>query len=679
MPAHMLHQQSPFLHRHGNNSTPAAPSRVKVSHTTASGKATCTSTPNTAGQFLKVFSFEFALNVMTVNVFLSSLLFLSLSLSLSFSLSRAALKRQLVASPFASPVLKQPCTKRLDILEEDSTHAPPPNHRHHHPPSHNHRDIPNNESDSKSSIPQPVSLADLGTETYELTSITPTTCTSDFAQFGLDDPTENATRAENDRPHPLHSTAAGHMTMMSSIPAHWNPPIHSTMMVDSHCCKVQGSNNLSTNKPIPQVSLPLVGGLSRIQSHSHSTANSTNDSRLQPAIVGDSGVAASGEFNFNNTAAATMASMALHGGSSKVGESGIAVSGSDPVLKVAKTEERGQNLVGGGGGAKVDGNLSRDALLASKLRPDGINGPALMAIREGNFESKGGTKGKRGAESREDKLKRAAAHCHSEVDSGLVFSPEHNLLEHIPEEQPAVLFHDQRTVPMSERTKFHPLSPSMSNEFASDKFNVRHQNTPSRHSNLQPSTGFVVPMSPASYHHHHHHHGMKGGGAPGMINNGLGGSHYPAFSSSRLTSKCTGLSSGAVLPSRIKLSSANAITAGLKSPSYMYSSYVPHHTNYRGKENGAPLSSLGSPDVFGVGGASSKTTPTSRYSSKGALKSLSGKSNLSDEMDEVIRKKEIVKAHLQFTSKFVSNSIPSWVALFLSTVSSCSTLPVCMP
>ena len=517
--------------------------------------------------------------------------------------------------------------------------------------------MPNNESNSESSVPQPPSLAGLGTETYELTSITPTTCTSDFAQFGLDDQTENVTRAENDRPHPLHSTAAGHMTTMSSI---WNPPIHSTMMADSHCCKVQGSNHLST-KPIPQVSLPLVGGLSRIQSHSHSTTNGTNDSRSQSAIVADSGVAASGEFNFNNTAATTMASMALHSSNTKVGESGIAVSGSDPVLKkMARTEE---NLVGGGGGgAKAGGSLSRDALLASKLcsRPDGKNGPALMAIQEGNFESKGGTKGKRGAESCEDKLvRRAAAHYHSEIDSGLVFSPEHNLLEHIPEEQPAMLFRDQRTVPTSERTKFHHLSPSMGNEFASDRFNVHHQNTPSRHSNLQPSTGFMVPMSPASYHHHHHHHhGTKGGVAPGMINNGQGGSHFPAFSSSRLTSKCTGLSSGAVLPSRVKLSSANAITAGLKSPSsYMYSSFVPPRTNYRGKENGAPLSSLGSPDVFGVGGASSKTTPTSRYSGKGTLKGLSGKSNLGDEMDEVIRKKEIVKARLQFTSKSITTII----------------------
>ena len=542
-------------------------------------------------------------------------------------------------------MLKQPCTKRLDILEEDSAHSPPHNHHHpHHPPSHNHRDIPSDESDSESSIPQPLSLADLQTETYELTSITPTTCTSDFAQFGLDDPTENATSAENAEPHPLHSTAAGHMTMMSSVPTHWNPPIHSTMMVDSHC-KVQGSNHLTT-KPIPQVSLPLVGGLSRIQSHSHSTANGAIESQSHSAIVADSGVAASGEFNFTNTAAA----MALHS-NTNAGESGIAMSGSDPALKMAEAKERVQNVVEGR--AKVGGNLSRDVPLASKLcsRPDGKNGPTLMANREANFESKGyvqqHTNEKRG-EGSEDKLRRAVAHCHSEVDSGLVFSPEHNLLERIPEEQPAVL---QHTVPTSERAKIHPLSPSMGSGLISSeqhKFHVYHQKTPSRHSNLQPSTGFVVPMSPATFHHHHHHVG--GGGAPGLINNGLG-SHYPAFSS-RLTSKCTGLPSGAVLPSRLKLSSTNAITAGLKSPSYMYSSFVPHHNNYRGKENGAPLSSLGSQDVFGVGGAS-KTTPTSRYSGKGTLKSLSGKSNMSNQMDEVIRKKEIVKARLQFSSKFV--------------------------
>ena len=534
-------------------------------------------------------------------------------------------------------MLKQPCTKRLDILEEDSTHSPPPNRHLHHPHPPNHRDIPGDESDSESSIPQPLSLADLRTETYELTSITPTTCTSDFAQFGLDDPTENA------GPHPLHSLTAGHMTMMSSIPAHWNPPIHSTM-VDSHY-KIQGSDHLTT-KPIPQVSLPLVGGLSRIQSHSHSTANGTSENRSQSGVIADSGVAASGEFNFNNT---TAAMTALHS-NMKAEESGIAISGGDPVLKVVEAEERvhvGQDIVGGG--AKIGGISLGNAPLASKLhsRPDCKTGRELMANREANFERKYGirlTSEKIGGGS-EDKLRRAVTHCHSEVDSGLVFSPEHNFLEHIPEGQPAAHQHT------SERMKFHPLSPSprVGSGYLSEQQHKFHQETPSRHSNLQPSVGFLVPMSPAA---HHHHHNIGGGGAPGLINNGLGG-HYPAFSS-RLTSKCAGISSGAVLPSRLKLSSTNAMTAGLKSPSYMYSSFVPHHNNCRGKENGAPLSSINSQDVFGVGGAS-KTTPTSRYSGKGTLKSLSDKSNLSSQMDEVIRKKEAVKARLQFTSKFIQS------------------------
>ena len=538
-------------------------------------------------------------------------------------------------------------------MEEDSAHSPPPC-RQLHPHSPNHRDILSEESDSESSIPQPLSLADLQTETYDLTSITPTACTTDFAQFELDDPTENDITAGNTKPHPLHSTAAGHMMMMSSSSTHWNPPIHSTM-VDSQY-KIQGSSCSAhhlTNRPIPQVSLPLVGGLSRIQSHSHSVANGTSsESQSHSGIVADSGVATSGEFNFNATAA-------LHG-STRGGESGIVMSGSDPALKTANSEGRTHHMHGGGqavmvGGAKVGENSTGDDL-ASKLhsREDGNNylrnGLILMANRETKKEDVRRVDGKTGEWGSGDKSRRAVAHCHSEVDSGLVFSPEHNL-EHISGEQPAL----QQFVPTSERVKFYPPSPSvMANGVSSEqpKFYIHHQKTPSRHSNLTsipPSMqGFVVPMSPANLHHHHHHAVGGGGGAPGLINNGLG-SHYPAFSS-RLTSKCsTGLSSAAVLPSRLKLSSTNA---SLKSPSYMYSSFVPHHGDYRGRENHAPLSSC-SQDVFSVVGGASKTTPTSRYSGKGTLKSLANKSNLSGQMDDIIRKKEVLKARLQFTSKFI--------------------------
>ncbi len=105
------------------------------------------------------------------------------TISLSFFFALAVMKRQLAASPFASPVLKQPRTKRSEQDEEDSEKD---------------RRTRHSDSDSEEELAQPLSLADLQTETYDLTSVTSTGCTGFFTNFGLEDQPSQ---------QPLHSTA----------------------------------------------------------------------------------------------------------------------------------------------------------------------------------------------------------------------------------------------------------------------------------------------------------------------------------------------------------------------------------------------------------------------------------------------------------------------------------------
>ena len=553
-----------------------------------------------------------------------------------------ALKRQLVASPFASPVMKQPCTKRLDVLEEDNT-----THQYQlfQPPN---RNIINVESDSASSIPESLSLADLQTQTYELTSITPTTCTSYFAQFGLDDPNENDMTMDGNGSHPLHSTATSHV--ISSSTHCWNPPIHSTM-VDS---QIKFQNLTKTcqhwgNGPIPQVSLPLVGGLSRI--HSHLTSSSSNVNGASQSAVADSGVAASGDFNYSV--------VAPHGssrvGGEREGESGVATSSSDPALKQA--EDCGQTVSEGEKHVRVRVRGSDSLSSAGAKVPLGEecnkNGPSLAG--EGGVHLKKKEEFLQGDEDGKDLGVRDVPS--SEIDSGLVFSPEHNL------EQSE---HLQHNIPTTDGVRHlpYPLATAATDGLSQSKpqkFSYphnHHEKTPSRHSNVtssKPSTGFVVPISPANLHHHVR-------GVPGLINNGLGCSchHHPTFSS-RLTSKCAHLYSG-VLPSRLKLTSASTAVAGstsLKSPPYAYLSAVSQaYSNHGSVENHMTLSREGV-ELTEIGGAS-RTTPTSRFSGVKGAKNVGSKSSLSCLTSDVIKRKESLKARLKFNSKSIlciNNSI----------------------
>jgi hypothetical protein len=112
----------------------------------------------------------------------------------------------LAVSPFASPVLKHPCTARDD--EDDAT------------PLNLHCKSPSTtcissagvssltEVTEDSNLVQPLCLADLCTQTSDLTGVTSTTCTGYFNELCLEDSDTVATSSTNgNRPYPLHSTA----------------------------------------------------------------------------------------------------------------------------------------------------------------------------------------------------------------------------------------------------------------------------------------------------------------------------------------------------------------------------------------------------------------------------------------------------------------------------------------
>ena len=123
----------------------------------------------------------------------------------------SVLKRQLVTSPFSSPLLKQPCTQR-SLTEEGEEEE--------------------GGSGSETDLPQSLCLEDLRSETYEFTDVTSTTCTSYFTNLGLHDNEEVQPCDDSDylffTPHPIHATAGG--TAAISMQPPWQPPAHSTMM-----------------------------------------------------------------------------------------------------------------------------------------------------------------------------------------------------------------------------------------------------------------------------------------------------------------------------------------------------------------------------------------------------------------------------------------------------------------
>ena len=160
------------------------------------------------------------------------------------------MKRQLAPSPFASPVLKQPCTARDDTEADQASptflrkplSSPPLS-----PHNKGEGSLSDDESDSND-LAQPLCLADLCTQTSEFTSITSTTCTGYFNGMALED-SERDTMGINSidhRNHPLHSTAAHPGSVLLS---NWQQtPVHSAT-TDSQNRNQNQSNNVEVHPP----------------------------------------------------------------------------------------------------------------------------------------------------------------------------------------------------------------------------------------------------------------------------------------------------------------------------------------------------------------------------------------------------------------------------------------------
>lgn len=202
----------------------------------------------------------------------------------------AVTKRQLIASPFASPVFKQHRTSPPDVNSEPSSP--------HNIKGTNCHDVTNeklvetNQSkyellDSEDSGKEPLSLGDLRTETLDLTSITATSCTGHFTNLGLDDPSHIAMEIQG---HTHFNVNSGE-SPCRQWPQHY-PKAHSTM-VDSQL-------KLTTAFPASNLS-ETTSGISNIPVVSHSSVTCLDSAipmMFHSSTMGvDSGVAGSVEFN----------------------------------------------------------------------------------------------------------------------------------------------------------------------------------------------------------------------------------------------------------------------------------------------------------------------------------------------------------------------------------------------
>ena len=221
------------------------------------------------------------------------------------------MKRQLIASPFASPVLKHPCTTRLDIDTEPISHDIKGNNCNivDIGTSIEYQDVGDNgmknnnhnggsSERSSDEIAEPISLGDLRTETLDLTNITATTCTSYFTNLDLEDNTRDPVTMDTrtgGQSDPLHSTEGAVPSSEASVwhPSH--PQAHSTMVdsqfrINSNQPLPPGSfyPNLDPSSSVPGTSM----GFGRPLLHTAGLVSSQFSS-----VDVDSGVATSVEFN----------------------------------------------------------------------------------------------------------------------------------------------------------------------------------------------------------------------------------------------------------------------------------------------------------------------------------------------------------------------------------------------
>lgn len=228
------------------------------------------------------------------------------------------MKRQLAPSPFASPVLKHPCTVRDD---EETTH--PDRHcKSSATPLTGLSSL--TEVTEDSNLAQPLCLADLCTQTSDLTGITSTTCTGYFNELCLEDSERDFTGISSiteNRLHPLHSTA--HMAHLGS-----------TALINWHETPVPFSTRYG-NWTQPQIS-----GASQI--HVSVSGTGTNPSSgLDSGVGGSTSATLSDDQGTEEEKGLTAgANPPLHRSGSQSSESGVASRKVDGFVVPAMTAPR---------------------------------------------------------------------------------------------------------------------------------------------------------------------------------------------------------------------------------------------------------------------------------------------------------------------------------------------------
>ena len=344
------------------------------------------------------------------------------------------MKRQLAASPFASPVLKQPRRKRPEAEQDED------------------EDYRDENSDSEE-LAQPLSLADLKTETYDFTNVTATTCTSYFTQMGLDEDRESR--------QPFHSTATASLHS-------FHPPAHSTMVASQH---------------IPP----------------HPPSNLLPASQYPSSSCADSGVAASAEFNVTNLLSSTSNSQT---------QSLQASRGEELLSKQSGNPSNGSSSYAHNGNHSHSDVKDRkqSAPLLLKSHHSVSRQPDLSTIEEGEPPTDGLPDQDMETVAPEPNAECSRVeplHAPSQMDSGLAFSPEVDLskaetasetrMRHTALPSP----HDlAKYTPSPIKLKLH--SQKYASLLAGHKatYNTMHS-TPSRHSTI---TTVLAPFGPRFPH-----------------------------------------------------------------------------------------------------------------------------------------------------------------------------------